>query len=109
MNCDLDALLELVADGHRRQTIQYLRQEANGTTSIDDLLDRIHTDDSRTPDHPTDRERLAIQLYHAHLPKLADQGVVEFDPENRAVRYQPNEAFEKVLDSVSDELSLASP
>lgn len=103
----LDTLLQLVADRHRRQAIQQLRKEANGETTFDDLVDRLLGDESLTDDHTTHREQLAIQLYHAHLPRLADHGVVEFDPENRAVRYQPDEQIERVLDSLPDELAVA--
>lgn len=106
---DLDTLLQLLADRRRRQAIHYLRHEADGKTTIDSLADRLHSGGSDAGDQTTEREELVIQLYHAHLPKLADHGVVEFDPENGAVRYQPDKQFETVLDSLSDELSLASP
>lgn len=105
----LDALLQLVADGHRRQAIQQLRQETDGEATIDELVDRLLGDESRSDDNTVDREQLAMQLYHAHLPKLADHGVVEFEPENRSVRYQPDEQIETVLDSLPDELSAAHP
>lgn len=104
-----DALLGLVADRHRRQAIQQLRKESDGETTFDDLVDRLLGDESPAGDNRIDREQLAIQLYHAHLPKLADHGVVEFDPENRVVRYQPDEQIETVLDSLSEELSAAHP
>lgn len=104
-----DALLQLVADRRRRQAIHHLRHEADGNTTIDDLVDRMHDGGLDADGHPTDREQLAIQLYHAHLPKLADYGVVEFEPENGAIRYRPDEQFETVLDALPDELPLASP
>ncbi|WP_254544877.1 DUF7344 domain-containing protein [Halomarina pelagica] len=105
----LDTLLQLVADRRRRQVIHHLRHEANGKTTIDDLVDRLHNGGSDAVDQPTDRKQLAIQLYHAHLPKLADQGVVDFDPENGAIQYRSDDQFETILDSLPDELSLASP
>lgn len=105
----LDTLLQLVADRRRRQALQHLRQEANGKTTIDDLVDAMRDRDSGADGQTIDGEQHAIQLYHTHLPKLADYGVVDFDPENRAVRYQPDEQIETVLDSLPDELSLAHP
>jgi hypothetical protein len=68
---DLDACLQLVADRHRRRIIDHLRHETDGTTTFDDLVDRIHgraADSTTTPTR--DREELAIQLHHTHLPKL---------------------------------------
>jgi hypothetical protein len=77
----LDTFLQLVADRRRRQAIHHLRHEADGKVTFDDLVDRLHNDESDADDHPTDRQQLAIQLYHAHLSKLADYGVVKFDSE----------------------------
>jgi len=108
-NDSLDACLNLVADRRRRRVIRQLRREG-GTTTFDDLVDRLHdggllTDDDRH----RDRERLAIQLQHTHLPKLADHGVVEYDHRSGIVRYQPDERIEAVLDSLSVDVSLSSP
>lgn len=108
-NQSLDACLDLVSDGRRRRVIQHLRHETDGTTTVEDLVDRIHHGGSASDDRIRDRERLAIQLHHAHLPKLQDHGVVEYDPGNGAVRYQPSDQLEEVLDSLSEELSLPSP
>ena len=105
----LDTLLRLVTDRRRRQAIHHLRHEPNGKTTIDGLVDRLHNGGLDADDQPTDREQLAIQLYHTHLPKLVDHGVVEFEPKNGAIRYQPDEQFETVLDSLPGEPSLTSP
>ncbi|WP_425604187.1 DUF7344 domain-containing protein [Halobellus salinisoli] len=105
----LDTVLQLVADRHRRQTIHHLRHEANGKATIDEVVDRLHNGRSDADGQTIDREQLAVQLCHAHLPKLADHGVVEFDPENRTVRYRPDDQFETILDVLPDEQPLASP
>lgn len=105
---NLDTLLQLAADRRRRQVVHYLRHEPNAKTTIQDLVDRMQIDGSDGDDHSTDREQLAIQLYHNHLPKLAAHGVVAFEPENQAVRYQSDEEFERILDALPEELPLAS-
>jgi hypothetical protein len=109
-NHSLDACLRLVADPHRRRVIHYLRHEATGVTTIEDLADQIHR---RAPDAkddpPRDREALAIQLQHTHLPKLADHGVVEFEHTTGAVRYHPDAQVETVLDSLPGEVSPPNP
>lgn len=109
-NHSLDACLRLVADRHRRRIIHHLRHEANGTTTFDDLVDHMPR---RAPDAkdgpPQDREALAIQLHHTHLPQLADHGVVEFDHRTGVVRYHPDERVETVLDSLPEEVSPPNP
>jgi predicted transcriptional regulator len=109
-NHDLDRCLQLVADQHRRRIIHHLRHEANETTTFDDLVERISSRASDSKNGPQqDREELAIQLQHSHLPKLADYGVVEFEHTTGAVRYHPDERVETVLDSLPEEVSLPSP
>ena len=106
-NHSLDACLRLVADRHRRRVIHHLRHEANGATTFDGLVNQVHSRASDGKNGPLqDRETLAIQLHHTHLPKLADYGVVDFEHGSGAVRYQPDEQVETVLDSLPEEVSL---
>ena len=104
----LDTYLRLVADRNRRMLLQELRIEANGKVRIDDLVDQLQ-EDRRANDLYSDREQFAIRLYHAHLPKLAEHGVVEYDLEDETIKYQPDEQLEAVLDSLPDEVSVANP
>ncbi|WP_396613859.1 ArsR family transcriptional regulator (plasmid) [Haloferax sp. S1W] len=108
-NHGLDACLHLVADRHRRRIIHYLRHEANGTTTVDDLVDHVYSSGSDSKIGPQGREELAIQLHHTHLPKLAEYSVVEFEHRSGAVRYHPDEQVETVLDSLPGEVSLPNP
>ena len=109
-NNSLDACLQLVADRHRRRVIHHLRHEATETTTVDELVNRLHSGDSPSKDDlPQDREKLAIQLHHIHLPKLAMHGVVEFEHRRGAVRYHPDKQVEAVLDSLPEEASLPNP
>ena len=106
----LDACLGLVADRRRRELIHQLRHNGNGQTTIDDLVDRLNRGVKATgKDRPRGREELAIQVHHTHLPKLADFGVVEYDPERGTVQYQPVEQVEAVLDSLPKEFAAANP
>lgn len=105
----LDACLGLVADRCRREIINQLRHNGNGQTTIDDLVDRLNqgkqaAGKGRSPD----RDALAIQIYHTHLPKLADFGVVDYEPERGTVHYQPDEQVEAVLDSLPEEVAAAN-
>jgi len=51
---------------------------------------------------PDARRRLAIRLHHVDLPKLAADGVVEYDPEDGLVRYCPDERVEAVLETLPE-------
>lgn len=93
----LDAVLNLLAAGDRRVIVHTLRQQTTGETTIDNLAERLAADGQVTEN---DTRQLSIKLHHAHLPKLDDFGLVEFDPERGIVRYQPNEHVEQVIDSL---------
>ena len=106
-NHSLDACLRLVADQHRRRVIHHLRHETNGATTFDDLVDQVHrraSDAKNGP--PQDRDELAIRLQHSHLPKLADHGIVDYDHRSGAIRYDPDQQVEAVLDSLPEDVSL---
>ncbi|WP_277555699.1 DUF7344 domain-containing protein [Halobaculum limi] len=106
----LDACLHLVADRNRRRVIHHLRHEATGTLTVDELVDQFHSSGSDSKDGPPqDREELAIQLHHVHLPKLAEHGVVEFEHRSGAIRYHTDEQVEAVLDSLLESVSVTTP
>lgn len=105
-----DACLRLVADRNRRRIIQQLRHESSSETTVDDLVDRLHSDGSVSDDdRRISREQLAIDLYHSSLPKLDAHGVIEYDRERGIVRYQPNELVETVLDSIPGAVAVSNP
>lgn len=47
-----------------------------------------------------DLPRLEHELYHVHLPKLADAGYVDWDPEEDLIRHGP--AFEAIDPVIGD-------
>lgn len=106
----LDKCLNLVADRHRRRLIHQLRHGGNGERTIETLVDQLNgSEQAAAENRPSDRSELAIQVYHNHLPKLAELGVVEYDRERGTVQYRPNERVETVLDSLPEEFATANP
>ena len=106
----LDACLTLVADRRRRRLLEHLRHDGNGESRIDDLVDRLYQAEPATADgRQMSQDQLATQLYHSHLPKLADHGVIEHDRERGTIEYRPDEQIEAVLDGLPKEPSLANP
>lgn len=93
----LDAILNVLAAGDRREIVHVLRERASSETTVDDLAKLLAADGLVTEN---DSRLLSIKLHHAHLPKLDDHGLVEFDPERGSVRYQANERVERVIDSL---------
>ena len=81
-----DGARERLVDGWNRRIIGYLREVEDGTGSLDGLIDHVI---EREPNPPApDRETVAYELVHVHLPTLAEYGVVEFDERTETIRYR---------------------
>lgn len=75
----LGELLSGLASRRRREVLYYLLEHE--LADLESVAGRIARRE-RTADHETVR----IDLVHNHLPKLADRGLVEYDPRSGAIR-----------------------
>lgn len=110
MNGDsLDTCLALVTDQRRRRLLEHLRHNGNSEVQIDELVERLYQAGPATADDgQMSRDQLAIQIHHAHLPKLANHGVIKHHRERGTVEYQVDTQIESVLDGLPEEPSLNS-
>lgn len=92
----MGALFAVLSDGHRREVLCHLRSAEDGVATVDDLVEDVLAGDGSADD----RERVEVELRHAILPKLAEEGYVEYDARSRTVRYRGGPLLERVLDVV---------
>lgn len=71
---DTDDLMATLADERRRRALRVL-WDADGVVSLTELTDEV-TRLERGGDVRPDSERVRTSLYHVHLPKLAELGLV---------------------------------
>lgn len=101
---EVDVYLRLLSDPQKRRIVRHLLDERNGSATVDEIADGLlEADSGEEPDRGTDRSRLAIELHHVHLPKLASHDVVGFDPDAGAVTCQNTDAAASVLESLPGE------
>lgn len=93
---ELDTALELLSDPHRRAILRYLASTPGGSVESSTVVDYVVEQSS------AERRTAEVECYHAHLPKLHEAGVIEFDPRTGDVRYRRSEAIEHLLDAISD-------
>lgn len=76
----LDVSLDVLANSYRRAALSRL-VEADDDVAFDRLVDQVidAVDDQAVETPTTDRTWVATRLYHVHLPKLADAGVLAHD------------------------------
>ena len=94
-----ESLLEALIDEERRNVITYLSDASGNVATRTELADYVseHCPDTR------DEAQVAIRLHHVSLPKLAEAGVLEYDPRSEAVRYYPDTKVENLLDYLNRE------
>lgn len=80
---DLDTILDVCGHKHRRIVLAALANQQQ-SLSIDDLTNAIIKHNHPLPRTEIDDEtanRIYLCLYHVHVPKLAEAGVIHYDPE----------------------------
>lgn len=83
----------------RQEILEYLARETKREADLDELVDYLSGKDHRAP---ASGERIALRLHHVHLPKLADTGVIEYNPDERRIRYQGDTSVERILDVLKE-------
>jgi hypothetical protein len=68
---------------------------------VNSIVDILAQAEQSMKTEPVDRKRIAIRLFHVHLPKLMAHGIVEYDSNDGTVRYRPGDRIEEVLDALS--------
>lgn len=92
-----DQLHRLLANSRRRLLLSYLQSHTDESVSFEDLVAAIARGERPDPGPATHWQRVETDLHHVHLPKLADAGVLEYDPVTRTVEYEPSDELEAAL------------
>ncbi len=95
------SVLNLCQNQHRRIVLKMVVEEQRSLT-LDELTKAILKYNYHTP--PTEASEdvlteIRLSLYHVHLPKLAAEGFINYDPERRVV--EPTEQLDQVQPTLS--------
>ena len=79
---------ELLSHSYRRYVLHFLATHSNGVATRRELAtvvsESVHDEGDSTED---ELDRIATELHHVHLPKLADANVLDYDSRTGYVRY----------------------
>ena len=92
----LDGLFDALSNERRRRVVHFLNGRRT-PIGLADLADEVAAREIGVPIDETDSEeveRVYVSLYHVHVPKLADRGLVEYDRERGLV--SPSEDAESI-------------
>ena len=100
----IDDVLSALSDPKRRAALRALRD--SDVATVEELATTVAARTEETPRRAVDDEayeRTKVELTHVHLPALAEEGFVEFDPRSSTVRYgDPPRNLEAVLRLVEE-------
>ena len=77
---DIETVYEALGHSRRRYLCYTLLEDTEW--SLTDLATKIAAWENDVPEHAVtedQREEVYVSLYHAHVPKLVDEGVITFD------------------------------
>ena len=96
----IDEFLSLLSNQRRRDVLYRLSETE--VASIESLATTIAAREMSVPAErvsPDDREPVLVDLYHTHLPKLADRRLIEYDRRSDTVRWSaPGDELETLLE-----------
>jgi len=101
----LDRIFTILQNHRRRLVLEYLRD--HDSTTQGDLARHVAAVENGIPESAvtsTQRKRVYVSLYQAHLPKLDDFGAISFDRDRGTVERTPRtDELLRYLDRFDDE------
>lgn len=95
------AALRLLADRHRRSVLEYLANNGEEPVPLHALASQISGGKPAANEgQPAAYDSVVTSLFHTHLPKLHEAGLIEYD-RHGSVRYRAQENVEGLLDYVT--------
>ncbi|MFU8869199.1 hypothetical protein [Natronococcus sp.] len=96
-----DVLWQLLTDPHRRYLLEQLCTDER--TTLSNLAHEIAARNRKVSSEetaPSCRRRIEIALAHDHLPRLADCGVIAYDPSTWQVVLTADSETRRLLEAV---------
>lgn len=79
-----DVAFDMLSSRRRRYILYYLIQRT-GAVELRELAHQLMMWDETAID---DHERISMSLYHVHLPKLEESGILTFDSTQRLIKLE---------------------
>ncbi|WP_135302749.1 DUF7344 domain-containing protein [Haloarcula amylovorans] len=98
---DADSV-ELLASRRRRTLLGLLIDAERTDHSLESLATAIAQTERESGLGAIPSHRVAVSLYHVHLPKLDAAGVLDYDRETNRVRYCGDERIEAWLAAIDE-------
>lgn len=98
----LEAMFSVVSERRRRLVLGYLSEHPAGTADLSEVAAYVH-ERTAPSEGGSDLDSIELSLYHRHLPKLEETGVIEFDQANGTIEYHGSDRFERFVSATLGE------
>lgn len=98
----LDACLEVLANRQRRAVLGYFLEADTDNATIDELVAEIIDAETRATGERPGHDTIATTLFHVHLPKFENAGVIEYEPRHLDVRYRGDSKIEELYRMIEE-------
>lgn len=98
----LDACLELLSNRQRRAIVGHFLETDSDHAPVDELIAEIIDAEATVTGERPGHDSIAATLFHVHLPKFSDAGVLEYDTRHLEVRYRGNSRLEEIYRAIRD-------
>lgn len=99
----LDSIFTILAQHERCDLLSFLADSSEEAVPIDEVVEYMVQSETERLGEVPNRDHLELSLYHIHLPKLTDTGVIEYDSRSQQIRYWGNEMLEEWLERIQRE------
>lgn len=100
----LDAILHLLSDQPCRSAVYSFQEARTDVLDYDEVVDYVI---DRAPE-AEDPERTKILLHHKTLPRMKDEGLIDYDSRSETIRYDGAEEVRTVV-ACLNEIEAESP
>lgn len=100
---ETNQLFRVLSHHYRRAILRVLQQSQNVT--ISDLAERVIQRTLDSPNEDSSSEEIAtltVELYHCHIPMLAEAELVDYAEERNSVTISDQATVEACLDALDD-------
>lgn len=94
----IDSLFDILASDRRRCVLYYLYRTDEQVATVDELVEFILEVKGVEGSPEEAYTNVAISLHHVELPRLVEEGVIEFDRRSKTVRYWSQPSLEEWLE-----------
>lgn len=98
----LETCLELLSNRQRRSIMRFFLDSDRDHATVDELVSAIVEYEGRETGRRPGHDSVAATLYHVHLPRFAEAGVLEYDSRHLEVRFHGNEHLAEVYEQIRE-------